>query len=118
MFRRSPARWLAPLALVGCAIAVYAVTMSGLGSGDGDPPSAKPAGANPAKRSGTQQSKPSDTTTTPRSTGAQRNYTVRPGDTLVAISTQTGVPLKEIQRLNPSLDSQSLQAGQRVKLSP
>jgi len=116
MFRRSPARWLAPLALVGCAIAVYAVTMSGLGSGDGDPPPAKPAGTTPAKRSGTQ--KPSDTTTTPRSTGAQRSYTVRPGDTLVAISTQTGVPLKEIQRLNPSLDSQSLQAGQRVKLSP
>ena len=36
----------------------------------------------------------------------------------VPISIKTGVSLARIQALNPKLDSQSLQTGQRVKLSP
>jgi LysM repeat protein len=43
---------------------------------------------------------------------------VKSGDTLSSISIKTGVSLARIQALNPKLDSQSLQTGQRVKLSP
>lgn len=120
MFRRSSARWLAPLALVSCAVVVYAVAMSGLRSGDGDRAPAKPAGDTPGEGSGSgESSRSTPATTSERPTGSgPRSYTVRPGDTLSAISAATGVPLREIRRLNPSLDSQSLQAGQRVKLAP
>ena len=45
-------------------------------------------------------------------------YIVKSGDTLSAISIKTGVPLDTIQRLNPSVDAQTLHAGQRLKLAP
>ncbi len=48
----------------------------------------------------------------------RRAYIVKSGDTLSSISIKTGVSLARIQALNPKLDSQSLQTGQRVKLSP
>ena len=106
--RRSPARWLAPVALVTCAVAVYAVvdnTLRDDSSGNGN--------------QSTQRSTPT-TTTTRRSPGAKhrRSYTVKSGDTLSAISVKTGVPLDTIERLNPKLDADTLHAGQKVRLAP
>ena len=43
---------------------------------------------------------------------------VKPGDTLSSIALKTGVPLARIEALNPNVDTQSLQAGQRIKLVP
>jgi LysM repeat protein len=114
--RRSPARWLAPLALVACAVAVYSVVNATLLSSD------EPAATSSASKSATTSK--SRTVSKRSSSGKKqkarrrRTYTVKSGDTLSSISVKTGVSLERIQQLNPKLDSNSLQTGQRVKLSP
>lgn len=113
MARRSPARLLAPLALVGFVLALLLV-LNGGGSdgeraGDGDSGSSSPASATATP------------TSTPRpaaSSKKPRSYTVKPGDTPSAIADRTGVSLEEIERLNPDLDPQLLSPGDRIKLRP
>jgi LysM repeat protein len=107
--RRSPARWLAPVVLVTCAVAVYAVVDSTLLKDD-----------SPSTGSGTTQ-RTTSTTSTNRKTSTtkhRRSYTVKAGDTLSAISVKTGVSLATIERLNPKLDADTLHAGQKVRLAP
>jgi LysM repeat protein len=106
--RRSPARWLAPLALLIAGVAVYSVVHKD--SSGGSPPAA--------------------TTSTARTTGTKaqrarrakkaksRRYTVKAGDTLSGIASKTSVSLARIQELNPKLDSQALQTGETIKLGP
>jgi LysM repeat protein len=113
--RRSPARWLAPIALVACAVAVYTVVNATLLSSE-DPASkttASKSSTTPKTRTVSERSKSGK-----RKSGRRRAYTVKSGDTLSSIAVKTGVSLERIQALNPKLDSQSLQTGQRVKLSP
>lgn len=43
-------------------------------------------------------------------------YVVQSGDTLVAIARETGVPVAQIQALNPQVDPQILIAGEKLKL--
>jgi len=43
-------------------------------------------------------------------------YVVKEGDTLTAIAHSTGIGVVRIQKLNPDLDPQALQAGQKLKL--
>lgn len=110
---RSPARWLAPVALVTCAVAVFAIVTSGPSNeagSDGATTSEQPA----SERSTTSQRRSSSS----RRSSRRSTYTVKPGDTLSAIAEKTGVPLSELQALNPDLDSQSLQTGQKIKLAP
>jgi LysM repeat protein len=45
-----------------------------------------------------------------------KTYEVQSGDTLTAIAHKTGVPLAELQALNPELDPQTLIAGEVLKL--
>lgn len=108
MAGRSPARFLAPLALIAVVVAFFMVVSSSLkDSGGGKSPnqtSAQPT-ATPAKgKKGSKQRR------------QPRRYTVRSGDTPSSIADKTGVPLEEILRLNPDLDPQTLSPGQRIKL--
>jgi LysM repeat protein len=106
--RHSPGRWLAPLALVTCAVAVYVVVHNGLKE---DAPS--------NSTNTVQRSEPASTNKGKEGTSARRrSYTVQSGDTLSAIALKTGVSLATIQRLNPKLDAQSLRTGQKIKLAP
>jgi LysM repeat protein len=105
--RRTPARWLAPLALVTVAVAVYAVVDNTLLKDD------TPSTGSTTK----QQSKPAKKTTASKKSRKRRMYTVRSGDTLSAIAVKTGVSLDTLQRLNPKLDADTLHAGQRVRLA-
>jgi LysM repeat protein len=41
---------------------------------------------------------------------------VQPGDNLTSISTKTGVSVPILEQLNSSLDPNSLQTGQRLRL--
>jgi LysM repeat protein len=98
---RSPARFLAPVALVAAVLAVYLVVHAGSSTSPG----------------------PSITTVTtaaqrgPRaSRHTPRTYVVRTGDTLSAIAVRTGVPLARLEQLNPSVDANTLHAGQKLKL--
>ena len=118
--RRSPARFLAPLALIGFLFAFFVVVTSSAVDGGGDDRRTDRAetrdrsagGAGGEDRRGATTS---TTTTTSRPRG-RRTYTIKTGDTLGAISEQTGVPLERLQELNPDLDPQAMVAGQRIKL--
>jgi|SRR5690242_11834675 LysM repeat protein len=103
--RRTPARWLAPLALVTVAVAVYAVVDNTLLKDDSSPTTT------------TQQTTTTKTTASSKKKKHRRMYTVKSGDTLSAISIKTGVSLATIQRLNPKLDADTLHAGQHVRLA-
>jgi LysM repeat protein len=43
-------------------------------------------------------------------------YRVRLNDTLGLIAEQTGVPVEQLEALNPELDAQNLIVGQRIRL--
>jgi LysM repeat protein len=105
--RRTPARWLAPIALVTVAVAVYAVVDNTLLKDD----------TSSKGSTSTQQTKPAKKATTSKKARKRRMYTVRSGDTLSAIAVKTGVSLDALQRLNPKLDADTLHAGQRVRLA-
>ena len=45
-----------------------------------------------------------------------KTYTVQSGDTLTSIAHKTGVPIAELQALNPEVDPQILVAGEVLKL--
>ena len=112
MAARSPARFLAPLALLGFVLALLLI-VSHSSSDSG-------SSGNEAK---TTQEQPTPTTasgnggaeTSGKSKGP-RFYTVKAGDTPSAIAEKTGVALTTIEQLNPSLDPQALSPGERIKL--
>jgi N-acetylmuramoyl-L-alanine amidase len=103
---RSPARLFAPLALVACAVAVLVIVNSGGSSG----------GSATSER--TTTGSPTTTTTKQATKHHKRTYIVKDGDVLSQIAIKTGVPLATIQQLNPTVDAQSLHAGQKIKLGP
>lgn len=117
MPRRPPSRWLAPLAIAAVAAAGYGVVHANR--------SDSTTGGSGDTGGGTRTTKPSVTKTTSvtvskGSTGAtgSRTYTVKSGDTLSSISLETGVTLSRLNQLNPRLDAQALQPGQRITLRP
>ena len=105
---RSPARILAPMALLAIVLAVALVV---LGSGDSDDKGAGEATTTAGNRPASGKSAGNG--------GRDREptvYTVKPGDTLGAIGQKTGVEVEKLQELNPSLDPQALVSGQKIKL--
>jgi LysM repeat protein len=108
---RTPARFLAPLALVAFAIACLVVVTSTGGGNDG---SATRPGAASTDRTGDRRSSTTRTT----STKLPRTYKVRQGDNLSTIAERTGVPLARLRELNPTVDPQGLSPGARLKLRP
>lgn len=108
---RSPARFLAPLALIAFAVALFVVIGGlGLGGGGGD----EGGGAAPPAAT----TRPQQRTTTQRAELRREpaTYTVEVGDTLGAIAEETGVAVERIEELNPELDPQALVAGQEIQL--
>jgi LysM repeat protein len=108
MAGRSPARFLAPLALVAFVIALFVVVNSSMNRSE----TSTSGGGN---QSGDSQPASSPTATGKKKKGPRR-YTVKNGDTPSSIAEKTGVPLEDILRLNPDLDPQTLAPGQRIKL--
>jgi LysM repeat protein len=104
MAPRSPARFLAPLALVAFGIALFMVVQSSQTSSDDE--TAAPNRATEA----------TPTATPERERRGPRRYTVKEGDTPSSIAEETGVALEDILRLNPDLDPQTLRPGQRIRL--
>ncbi|MGN6187271.1 MAG: LysM peptidoglycan-binding domain-containing protein [Conexibacter sp.] len=104
MAERNPARLAAPLALLVAAVAVVIVVA--------------------ASRSTSSSSAPAATRTTITQPARHSRravphvYVVKAGDTLSVIADRAGVSLDEIQRLNPDVDPNALQTGERLKLSP
>jgi hypothetical protein len=123
MSSRSPARWLAPLALLAAVVAVALTVTAALGDGgdevarpatstttSADGGTARDRGRDDADRAGSRVSGS-------RSGGGSRSsYTIKAGDTLATIAEATGVSVEELQELNPDLDPQALTVGQRLRL--
>ena len=107
----SPARILAPLALIVFAIALLIILASAGGGGHSSSSSA-PRGAERRDLQLRQQRSAPAPARPLRSV-----YVVKTGDTLAGISQRTGVPLERLQALNPNLDPQALVSGQRIKLT-
>jgi LysM repeat protein len=103
MAHRSPARFLAPLALLAFVFALFMVVQSS---------QTQPGGNGTSNRATDRTPTP---TATPERKGPRR-YRVKVGDTPSSIAEKTGVPLEDILRLNPDLDPQTIQVGQRIRL--
>lgn len=105
MAARNPARLLAPLALVAAVVAVL-VVVSASSTDSSNTSDAPPV----TQRTSTQRSRPAR--------AKPRVYVVKAGDTLSAVAERTGVSLETIEQLNPDVDPQALQTGQRLTLAP
>jgi LysM repeat protein len=99
----APARIAAALALAVAVVAVVVVVAGSTGSSDGG------GGHHRHHRHRPHQK-------TSRHVTQAKTYVVQTGDTLIAISEKTGVPVSEILALNPEVDPQILIAGETLKL--
>jgi LysM repeat protein len=109
MAARSPARFLAPLALLGFVLALaLIVTHSTGGSGSSSNTTQEQPFATPTPTGGKSAKA--------KKSKAPRFYVVKSGDTPSSIAVKTGVPLSQIEQLNPSLDPQALSLGERIRL--
>jgi LysM repeat protein len=106
--RRSPTRYLAPLALAAILIAVYLVVQNAEG------PSSSGASGTRSSHTSTRSSGGSGSST--KKTHKSKFYVVKSGDSLSVISARTGVPLPTLESLNPGVSTSSLQVGQRLRL--
>jgi LysM repeat protein len=104
--RRSPGRFLAPLALIAFVIA-FLVVLSNSNVSHESAGSTAPSTTTPTASSTTRNSS---------KFAHRRTYVVRAGDTLGAIAIKTGVTVTNLEDLNPGLDPQGLVAGQKLKL--
>lgn len=97
------ARFLALIALIAAVAALVVVAKNtDLHSND-----SKDRGQNTAQTHKKQQKKPRT---------KAKKYVVQPGDTLTSISHKTGIPVAELQALNPEIDPQILVEGEKLKL--
>jgi LysM repeat protein len=108
MAARKVARWLAPLALVAVIAAVYLVVHKTLA------PKHKLQTTTTnhlvvrvgTKKNGTRRAAP------------RRFYVVKAGDSLSAIAVKMKVSVQTLERLNPKVNPNALQTGQRLTLQP
>lgn len=103
---RSPARFLAPIALLAAVVVVVIVVVASLGGGSrggGDAAVRAPVPDRGAKEE--QQDG-----------GGPSTYEVQSGDTLDAIAEETNVSVEELLELNPDVDPEALSTGQELKL--
>lgn len=110
---RSPARFLAPLALLAVVVTIYLVVRPELG-GSSDSTGTTAASTTP-RRTGAATRK-ARTSTTKAATA--KTYTVKLGDVLGSISESTGVSQLDLIDFNHLDDAQSLRVGQKLKLAP
>lgn len=108
MVARPPARFTAPLALLVVVVA-FVVIVTSNGSSDSSAPSSS---------SSTKTHTSSAKAKSPAGGAPRRTYVVAPGDSLNAIAAKTGVSSARLTALNPKLDPQSLQVGERIRLRP
>lgn len=114
MSRRSPARFLAPLALLTAVLTVFLVTRSEL-----DSSSSSQAAKSTSTSSKTSTAKATSTKKgTKKRKASPKTYTVKPGDVLGSISDRTGVSVPDLQDYNSIDDAQNLSVGQKLKLTP
>ena len=103
--RRSPARFLAPIALLAFAFALYSVVQDSRKSPSNSSGSSATATPTATSKKSSGKSKTSK---------KRKTYTVKSGDTLSGIAEKTGVSLETLNKLNP--DADTLSPGQKLRL--
>lgn len=101
MVARNRGRFLAPIALVGTMVAIGLVVRAELHGTSRAP-------ATPLVSSSTSQ-----TSSTPQ---PPPFYVVQDGDSLSSIAAKTGVPVGQLEALNPNVNPNALQVGERLRL--
>jgi LysM repeat protein len=104
----TPARLLAPAALVAAAIALFAVVSSGTDKSETNAGPTATATAAPTKAR--KKAAPEETRT------SGRTYTVKPGDTPSGIAAKEHVDVDELMAANPDADASALTVGDELKL--
>jgi LysM repeat protein len=99
MVARNPARYLAPIALAAVVGGTYLVVQSNL-----------------TPRRSTVHHVARHRTVARGKFAKVTFYTVQANDTLTGISGKTGIPVPTLEALNPSIDPNALQTGQRLRL--
>jgi LysM repeat protein len=115
---RTPARFLALVALLGAAVALL-IIISSAGGGSGTSQSSSARSADKARDLGAAPSRAerrAERRAAKKDKLPEDVYVVKSGDTLGGIAEKTGVPVERLQELNPGLDQFQLVAGQRIKL--
>ena len=107
MAGRSPARFLAPIALIAFAFALYSVVKD----------QSAPAGGNSAESATPTATATAKSKKSSKKKKKAKTYTVKSGDTLSGIAEKTKLTQEEILDLNPELDPSTLAPGQKIKLS-
>ena len=97
MSGRSPARYLAPIALAATIAGTYLVVHTSLTH---------------------KHAAPSQTATTGKVHHKVQGkfYRVQQGDSLTRIASKTGIPVTTLEALNPNIDPNALQTSQRLRL--
>lgn len=104
MTGRSPARLLAPAALVVAAIALFAVLASGGGETTTEPSSSEAAEPTPAATE-------ADAPERGRNKSRAETYVVEAGDTPLAIAERLDIDLDELLEANPDIEANALTVG-------
>jgi LysM repeat protein len=100
-------RWAAPVAFLAAITIGALVVRAGLESGH---------------HNATHQQTTTTTSTTKKKHGHRgtqtvaRMYTVQTGDTLSVIASKTGTTVAILLKLNPNIDPQALQVGQKIRV--
>lgn len=101
------------LFLIAVTIAVLLIR-SGLGGGASSPTTTR---SGPVTHPSTAATPPPGTTRKGATTiSSAEFYTVVAGDTFGSISAKTGVPIAQIEQLNPGVSTNSLQVGQKLRV--
>jgi LysM repeat protein len=111
MAGRSPLRFIAPIALLAFAFALYTVVK------DAKAPAGSSSSDTPAAQSTATSSKSTGSKKSSSSKKKRKSYTVKAGDTASGISAKTGVKVATMQKLNKNFDPGSLHPGQKIRLS-
>ena len=104
---RSPARLLAPAALVVAAVALFVIVTSG-----GD--SAPERSSTESEATATATPKAKEKNERSAETGSGDTYTVEPGDTPLAIAEKLGVDYAALLEANPEIDATALTVGEEL----
>lgn len=115
--RRSPARLVAPLALVATAVAVLLIVQANRpSSGDGETGTTSTTQSERSQRDGRTTASDSSDGAAATKRKNRRFYVVKPGDILTTVAEKTGLTVTELEELNPDIDPQALQVGERLRL--
>jgi LysM repeat protein len=111
MAARSPARFLAPIALVAFAFALYTVVQDARDNGGTSSSPSTPAQTAP-KTSGSS----GHSTKKSAKSHAKKAHRVQPGETPSSIALKYGITVQQLEKLNPQMDPQALTVGERLRL--